>query len=167
MRHFHSRISELECSRRNLDGQMNELYETMLDQQTRSMKYNLIFENITESSDTDPNIREDTEAVVRKFIQEVLQIHDDIEFQNVHRLRKRNNRKPRGIVARFVTYKDKEKVLRAAQPILRDRTQKVYSQYPQEVSDRRKELVPIMKQFRDQGKRATIVVDKLYVDQCM
>ena len=164
MRHFHNRISELECARRNLEFQSSELNETILEQQTRSMKYNVIFENITETTDRDPNFKEDTEAVLRTFIVDELQISDHIEFHNVHRLRKRSDRKPRSIVARFVHFKDKETVLRSAQTHLKDKRQNVYSQLPQEVTNRRKELVPVMKEFRDQGKHATLVVDKLYVD---
>ena len=65
----------------------------------------------------------------------------------MHRLRKRVDRKPREIIGRFVYYKDKEKVPRAAQTLLNEKPQKVYmySQYPQEISNRRKELVPVMK----------------------
>lgn len=164
MRHFHNRISELECSRRDLEMRTYELNETILDGKTRSMKYNVIFENIVETFNPDPSIKEDTETILRTFIKEELNIEDEVKFHNVHRLRKRVDRKPRGIVARFVYYKDKERVLRAAQTLLNDKPQRVYSQYPQEISDRRKELVPIMKQFRDEGRRANIVVDKLYVD---
>jgi hypothetical protein len=41
---------------------------------------------------------------------------------------------------------------------------KIYTQFPQEIGNRRRELVPIMKDFRDNGHRAYIDVDKLYVD---
>ena len=121
MRHFHNRISELECSRRNLAMQANDLHETILAQQTRSMKYNLIFENITETFNPDPSIKEDTEVIIRAFIKDDLLIEDEIPFQNVHRLRKRIDHRPRSIVARFVNYKDKEKVLIAAQTMLREK----------------------------------------------
>ena len=127
--------------------QANDLHETILAQQTRSMKYNLIFGNITETFNTDPSIKEDTEVIIRAFIKDDLLIEDEIPFQNVHRLRKRIDHRPRNIVARFVHYKDKERVLIAAQTMLREKPQKVYSQLPQEISDRRKELVPIMKEF--------------------
>ena len=63
----------------------------------------------------------------------------------MHRLRKHVDRKRREIVGRFVYFKDKEKVQRAAQTLLNEKPQKVYSQYPQEISDRRKELVPVKK----------------------
>ena len=124
-----------------------------------------MFENITETFNQDPNVKEDTEAVLRYFLVHELKLDGNIDFQNVHRLKRNNDRsKTRGIVARFVHFRDKESVIKAAQENLRGKSQKVYSQYPPEISNRRKELVPIMKEFRDQGKRASIVVDKLYVD---
>ena len=55
-------------------------------------------------------------------------------------------------------------MLKAARTSLRDKPKKIYSQFPQEIDNRRRELVPIMKDFRDNGHRAYIDVDKLYVD---
>lgn len=163
MRGFHHRISELEGARDELSVLTSELHESFLSQQTRSMKYNLIFENISEET-VDPPAAENTEDVLRKFIRDELHITDEIHFQNVHRLKVRRDRKPRGIIARFVYFKDKETVLKAARTSLRDKPQKIYSQFPQEIGNRRRELVPIMKDFRDSGHRAYIDVDKLYVD---
>jgi hypothetical protein len=81
---------------------------------------------------------------------------------NVHRLKVRRDRKLCGIIARFAYFKDKETVLKAAHTSLRDKPQKIYSQFPQEIGNRRRELVPIMKDFRDSGHRAYIDVDKLF-----
>lgn len=55
-------------------------------------------------------------------------------------------------------------VINAARTTLVRKPYKVYQQYPQEISDRRRELVPIMKQFRDQNQRAHIIRDKLFVN---
>ena len=40
----------------------------------------------------------------------------------------------------------------------------MYEQFPREVTDKRRKLVKKMKEARDQGKRAWIVYDTLYVD---
>jgi hypothetical protein len=77
------------------------------------MKYNVIFENISEET-FDPPAAENTEDVLRKFIRDELHITDEIHFQNVHRLKVCRDRKLRGIIARFVYFKDKETVLKAA-----------------------------------------------------
>jgi hypothetical protein len=42
-RDFHARIQNFEIARDELDHRTKEIHETLLDQQTRSMKYNLIF----------------------------------------------------------------------------------------------------------------------------
>ena len=105
--------------------------------------YSLIFENIVEAFNHDPSIKKDLETCLRRFVKEELDIK--VKFHNVHHLDKRVNRKPREIIGRFVYYKDKEKVPRATQTLLNEKPQKVYSQYPQEISNRRKELVPVKK----------------------
>jgi hypothetical protein len=51
------------------------------------------------------------------------------------------DRKLRGIIARFVYFKDKETVLKATRTSLRDKPQKIYSQFPQEIGNRRRENV--------------------------
>jgi hypothetical protein len=70
------------------------------------MKYNLIFGGI---SDKDCET-ENTEIVLKHFLQTELEITgvEDIEFQNVHRLRTRKDGKPRNIIARFTNYRDKD-----------------------------------------------------------
>jgi hypothetical protein len=55
-------------------------------------------------------------------------------------------------------------VLKAARAKLVHKPFKIYQQYPQEISGRRRVLVPTMKELRDQNRRAYIVKDKLYVD---
>jgi hypothetical protein len=68
------------------------------------------------------------------------------------------------IVAKCVFNKDKDSVLKAARAKLVHKPFKIYQQYPQEISERRRVLVPTMKELRDQNRRAYIVKDKLYVD---
>ena len=56
-RDFHARIQNFEMARNEPD------HETLLDQQTWSMKYNLIFENIPEVIPT-TDIKEDTQQII-------------------------------------------------------------------------------------------------------
>ena len=94
-----------------------------------------------------------------------LGIEDHIEFHNVHRLRKRTDGKPRGIIAKFTKFKDKVAVLKAAPEKLKDKPNySVNQQYPTEVVNRRRQLIPIMKEARRREQRANLVVDKLYID---
>ncbi|VDI31725.1 Hypothetical predicted protein [Mytilus galloprovincialis] len=63
----------------------------------------------------DNESKEDNESVIKHLIATELEIRDanTIDFQNVHRLRPRNNGKPRNIIARFSQYDDHQRVLRA------------------------------------------------------
>ena len=40
----------------------------------------------------------------------------------------------------------------------------VFYQYPPEVQEKRKRLIPIMLKARDERKKAVLVIDKLYVN---
>ena len=65
-------------------------------------------------------IQEYEEALVN-FMQTELGIDDanSINLQNVHRLSRRNDGKPRNIIARFVNYSDHEGVLKEVPKALR------------------------------------------------
>ena len=71
-----------------------------------SRKENIKIFNVQETAD------ENTEAVVKKFLNENLKIPqtnvDEIRFERVHRLRTRRSNKPRPIIARFSFFQDKE-----------------------------------------------------------
>jgi hypothetical protein len=54
-------------------------------------------------------------------------------------LKARRDRKPKNIIAKFVSYKDHEKV-KMAGPKLKEKSQfSIKQQYPMEIADRRKE----------------------------
>ena len=163
MRYFHTRIREHEIARNELEEKIKRTHESFLDQQTRAMKYNLIFENITQVI-PDTTTNENTEAVLKEFLKNEMTIDTQITFHNVHRLTPRRDRRPPSINAKFVYHSDKEMVINAARTTLVRKPYKVYQQYPQKFSDRRRELVPIMKQFRDQNQRAHIIRDKFFVN---
>lgn len=163
MQIFHTRLRDLEAAKGELEDMTYKMHESFLDQQTRAMKYNLIFENIPEVK-PDPTTIENTEKVLIDFIKNEMKIDSNISFHNVHRLKPRRDRKPPSIVAKFLYNNEKEKVLTAARTELSGKPYKVYQQYPQEISDRRRQLVPVMKELREQNQRAYIVRDKLFVN---
>ena len=74
----------------------------------------------------------------------------------------------RPIVTKFAFFPDRERVRRAGARLRENHSHySVGQQYPKEVQERRRALVPIMKQARDSGKDAYIVVDKLYIDKTL
>lgn len=136
--------------------------ENMLDLQSRSMRDNLVFTGIPEQTPDDP------EKSVKDFMIKQLKLPaetvQNITFHRVHRIRsKNNNNRPRAIIAKFEHYKHKELVQRQGKQ-LKGTNYGLNEQYPRDILERRKQLFPIRKQKINEGRKAVITVDKLYID---
>lgn len=110
---------------------------------------------------------EDCISKVYDFCKIVLKIEkpESFEIDVAHRIGKRSVGKIRPIVAKFVKRQDKDNLKKIAQKVnLKDTAYNVSEQWPKVVQDRRKNLIPKMVSFRNQGKRAVLVRDKLFVD---
>ena len=111
--HHHNiedRVRKLELGNKELENENIELRDNFIKLQSNSMKYNLIFSGIQQRD----NENENTETVLKEFLTHELGITNanEINFQNVHRLRKRTNGKPRSIIARFTNYIEHERVFK-------------------------------------------------------
>jgi hypothetical protein len=85
-----------------------------------------------------------------------------ITLQRAHRIGKYNSNKIRPVVAKFAFDPEKELIRANASKL-----SKPYGsgqQYPKEVVNTRRHLVPIMLEARSQGKEAFIRIDKLFVN---
>lgn len=139
------------------------MQETILDIQSRSMRDNLIFSGIPESPTEDP------EKSVKDFLVNQLKLTPEtvehITFHRVHRLGQKhiNSTRSRPIIAKFEHFKQKVLVQRQGRQ-LKGTHYGLNDQYPQEIIRRRKLLFPIRKTMINQGKKAIITVDKLYID---
>ena len=134
-----------------------ELKATVIDMQCRSMKNNLIFRGIHEISD------ENTEYRLRNFINDMMEIPKYLEFGNVHRFGKRQGRKPRPIVARFL-YHDELVMVKNAGSTLRNTNFSVNEQFPPEIEQKRQKLYPVASHYRRSGHSTKLVRDKLFID---
>ena len=111
---------------------------------------------------------EDCAEKIFDFCAKILKIENPkskIEIDRAHRMGGHKKEKVRSIVVKFKDTNSKLAVkaaLRAAN--LRDTPYAVFDQYPQEVQDRRKALIPVMKSAREAGRRVYMVRDKLYID---
>lgn len=106
---------------------------------------------------------ENCEEKLRCFIYEELGLEYNIQLGNVHRFGKigRNGAKP--IVARFIYRKEFDAVLKNAYR-LKGKPFGISEQFPYEIERRRKELYPIMKTAKGEGKHTKMVRDKLFID---
>lgn len=146
----------------NLEREREDLRNDIIDMKARSMRDNLLFCNIPEEQSP-----ENTEKVVREFMCSNLKMTkekvDEIKIERVHRTGPRRFNKPRNIVAKFSYFKDRESVRKEARN-LKGSNYFVSEQFPPEIVAQRRELVPLMKRARADGKRAYINYNKLYVD---
>lgn len=136
------------------------LREDVLDLKTRSMRDNIVFYNIQETEE------ENTESVIRGFCANKLEMGHkmhDIKIDRTHRIGRKLPGKCRPIVAKFNFYKDKEEIRHRAHK-LRGTVFGISDQYPDEIRERRRELIPILKDAKANGQRASLVVDKLYIN---
>jgi cell division protein FtsL len=89
----------------------------------------------------------------------------EFKFQNVHRLGERKDGKERSIIARFTRYSDHERVRSIAMEKLKEKPQfTVYEQYLREIYERRRNLIPKMKELKRQKHTVKLEYDKLIVD---
>jgi len=147
-----------------LEKERNLLKDEVTYLQSQSMRSNLLFSNIPEVA---PGVNEDAEAVVKVFLVEKMKVAKDAVYQmvmeRVHRIGPKQHGRCRKIVAKFLQFKDKEFV-RKQWKTLEGTPFYVSEQFPREVVEQRKRLVPKLRAARQEGKQAWIAYDTLYVD---
>lgn len=157
-----SGLAALEKENNKLSALVKEIENKNLYLEAYSRRENVKFENIPEE---DP--KEDTEMVLRSFLERELGFSDaaNVEIQRVHRLGKKKEEKPRPILARFLRYKDCEKLYSLGHR-LRGTDFKMYQDLPFEIVERRRTQMETFKK----AKRSNIPVafskaqpDKLYI----
>lgn len=171
---------ELENEVRDLRQANKMMDEKVIDLQCRSMRDNLVFTGIPEpepattdrmgedKQDAPKTEAEDVEKTLQTFLKTEMGFEDDIACERVHRMgRPRRDNQPRAIVAKFTRYKDRESVRKAAPSKLRGKTFGVNEQFPREIMEDRKLLLPKMKQARAQGQKAVLIGNKLYINNSL
>ena len=169
---LHNSLQEEKETRGN---EISDVRKELLYLETYSRRENLKFDGITErliqvSHNGQERSMEDTKGQLVDFLENVLEVEDarNIEFQRVHRLGKqpKSDGSGRMIIARFLRYSDREKVIRCAYK-LKDTDFKIYEDIPKELHDLRKPQMKKLKEARKQGRKAYFSrsePDKLFID---
>ena len=113
---------------------------------------------------------EDCAKVVLDFCSDTLQMADapaTIKLDRAHRLGRYSPDKKRPIVAKFNFYQDKLSVKKQAYDLLKHSNFGVGDQFPKPIQERRRKLIPIMIKAKNDGKRAVLAYDKLYVNNVL
>ena len=142
------KIAELADKERKISQTLDDLNTKDLYLEAYSRRENIKFNKIKESS-MHPNESENTEEVLRFFLEKQLGYHNarSVEIQRVHRLgKKREDGGARPILARFLRFKDCEEIL-ALGSRLKGTNFRMFRDLPQElVTTRSKQMVPSRKQ---------------------
>ena len=139
--------------------------ERAIKLESHSRRNSLIFYNIPEEENETTAMTEDTLYI---FMEEKLKMEEE-EASNIciergHRLGKRkDDNKPRPIIAKFSFHKDKERILSKAYK-LAGTGLGISQDFPQEIVEIRKGLIKVLKDAKKEGREAKLVYDKLYID---
>ena len=162
-------LQEMQERQREIDSLLQKMQkaeveqkERLIDLQCRQMRDNLIFYNIRDDRG------EQNEACAQKlidFLEYEMKVENarSIRFDRIHRLGRYDPAKNRPVIAKFCFFQEREMV-RSCAKNLDGSPYAVSQQFPKEVLEKRRSLIPTLKSLRDQGKRAYISVDKLFVD---
>ena len=155
-------VSEIE----SIKSDHINLREDFLDTKCRQMCENLIFTGINEVQLVQGE-QENCERTLINFLAEHMQIYEQIQFDRVHRLGRyrRNQVRPRPIIAKFHEYRAKEMVKMRAPDTLKHTNYGVREQYPDEYERRKKVLYPKMKSAKaNPDNKVRLVKDTLYIN---
>ena len=106
---------------------------------------------------------------MQKFFRDELDLEspEEIEFQRVHRVGKKETGSARPIIARFLRFPDPEFVFRSVLDLGDETDVKVYADLPKEIRERRKKQWPRKKKAREEGKTVFFSrpeTDKLFIN---
>lgn len=137
-----------------------QMKEEILDLQCRSMRDNLLFYNIKEAQNKET---EDCVRIIQDICSSELEIMEDVSIEIAHRIGKRESGKIRPIVVKFTRFPQRELVRKSAFK-LKNTDLSISEQFPREIQDRRKQLLPVLKQAKANNRKMGFVKDKLFID---
>ena len=152
-------VSALRGKLTEKEKQINELHMKHLYLESYSRRENLKFFGIPEKEVNAVEGGEalDTRTVLNHFLETALGLHDpsnSIEIQRVHRVGKSINGKPRPILARFLRFQHRERILSQGFK-LKDTEYMILQDFPQEIIEKRRKKMPKLKEAREKGLRVS------------
>ena len=171
---FEERFSNVEMSSAQTESHIDhlrsenvKLKDSLTYLQSQSMRNNLLFCGIDESSNETPS---ESESKVRTFLVDKRKLSqsyvDTLKIERAHRIGTSNKsiqHYSRKIVVKFTYFKDRETV-RKERTNLKGTQYFIHEQFPPEVIEKRKQLVPKMRSAKQEGHSAWIAYDTLYID---
>ncbi|KAH3837150.1 hypothetical protein DPMN_110529 [Dreissena polymorpha] len=141
------------------------LSNDLLDLKSRSMRDNLLFFNFEEEALFESRKAENCVDKLLSFCENELSTHNarsEIKIDRAHRIGNYDRGSCRPIVVNY--FQDKMKIKQQMLDNPRASNKRVSDQFPRAIQERRKILIPYLVKARSDGKRASLVHDKLHID---
>lgn len=149
--------NELMKKNSELMSKIDQLERKTDDLEGRSKRNNLIFYGVPRDSN---ETNEQCEGRLQDLITDKLEMTRTVEFDRVHRL---NNKPDSPIIARCCFYKDRVQILKAKRN-LKGTNVFIGEDFSFRVREIRRKLSVHLKTARNNGRKATMVFDHLFID---
>ena len=152
-------------------AKVDKLERRLIKQECHNRRNNIKFFGIQDDDHESPK---DTERKLRQFLQKEMKIPsgelEDIEFERVHRIPtrpKEDKGQPRPIIAKVSFFQDKEFIKSCIKNLPKGKKYGVADDFPKEVDEIRKKLLPVLKKAKEQRKMAFFNVEKLIIENAV
>lgn len=136
--------------------------ENELQRETRERRNNIILNKIEESEPSQEKLFEGILKLLNEATPENTIEKRDIDY--LYRLgKKKNDGSRRPILVRLISLNTKNSILKNFQ-FFKNKNIEIFEDFPKQIRDRRREIMPIMKILKEKDMKATIRVDKLIVN---
>lgn len=151
-------LATIRESVKSVEGAKEKMENDIVDLQCRSMRDNLLFFNVKEGGST-----EDCAKIVTDICNKIEVT--DVNIERAHRLGKPGGGRTRPIVAKFSNFPKREEIRKNSYKLGESNCPvSIGEQFPKVVQERRKSLLPALKKAKSDGKKARLVIDKLYIE---
>lgn len=158
---FEKKLVENDKKKENNLEKEKEMEEKMAEMEDRCRRNNLRFDGIEENGN---ETWEESEEKLKAFLKTKLGIENNVTIERAHRTGKLDGEKPRTIIAKFLSYKTKTKVLKEfKEKKLWEEHLYINEDFSTKTREKRKELFKKAKELRNLGKYAHVVYNKLIV----
>ena len=143
--------------------QNTEMKEQIAELEDRHRRNNLRFMGIKEKSGVESETWEESEVKAKVFLQEKLGLEtDEITIERAHRIGKKEEGKRRTIIAKFLNYKQREKVLNKYKELkLWEDQIYINEDFSEYTVEKRRILFKRAKEIRERGEFAKVVYNRL------
>ena len=160
------RVSYLEGNLLRTEKVVADLKEDLLDLKARSMRDNIIVSGIPENeSESRWYLLKALNGILATTLKMQQHDIDSIMVDRCHRLgQKKEDGTPRPVIYKITPSWAKDVILSHTKYIPKNSSTKVFEQFPPEIQERRKRLVPVLKEAKTAKKKAKLAVDKLIIE---